>query len=517
MKLVIDAAFGSHGGKPVAALLSLLAGLGNDLPIFGAVEVGHEVDWPAFIQREPCSFVDLAQRLEKADPEDVIIALTPRREEASRLAGQTGIIPVLFNPAGLERETLSSSDPYLVVREWDDVLLLLRDHKALPLFSLFRLNPLSLVQKQAGRWEQVKHRVALAQGLCIYGAGTIGRQALTAAKRAGLPVKAFVDANANLHGQLVSGVPVISAAELLKGIDIVVPALGRHLAQVRQTLQSCGVDTISLSELYYFSQTPSEPEMNYWQDLALHRIRYLALFLALADERSREVLAAVVQHRLSLDPHPLEAVCERGHPQWFDPQFLPQQSSGIFVDGGAFDGDTVEGFIKAHGPDYQAIYAFELDPQIAARGALRLNNHPNVHYRNVGLSNRSGHVSIRSTGGTDGGIAGHSAASMAQLDHPDDPASGETRVEIGRLDDLVPEPITFLKLDVEGEEANVLDGCKHHIQNDHPTIGLAVYHHAHDIWALPELLWNIRSDYNLSLRHYTDLAYETVIYALPAS
>jgi hypothetical protein len=54
-----------------------------------------------------------------------------------------------------------------------------------------------------------------------------------------------------------------------------------------------------------------------------------------------------------------------------------------------------------------------------------------------------------------------------------------------------------------------------HIQSDHPMIGLALYHHAHDIWALPRMLLKIREDYHIYLRHYTDLAYETITYAVP--
>lgn len=515
MNLVIDASYMAQGGKPCASLLASLADHSNHVTIFGSTEIGLSVDWPQYVVSEPSTFADVVQNLALANRGDVVLAVTNRQDEAHKISGHSGIIPILMSNTDTMQSPLCSSGSYLVLDKPDDVMMLLNDQNARPLLSLFRIDACGLAQEQTSRLDHLKHRISLAQGVCIYGAGTIGRQALTAARRAQLPIKAFVDANPQLQGQLISGVPVIAPAELLNGIDIVVPSLGRHLSQVRRTLLSCDAGLMSLSELYYLSQTPSEPEMNYWTDLEQHRIRYLALFLSLADQRSREVLAALVQHRLTLDPLALEAMCECDHPQWFDPQFLPLKPSSVFVDGGAFDGDTVEGFIKAHGPDYRAIYAFELDPQIAARGSLRLHDYPNVHYCNVGLSNRSGHVSIRSTGGTDGGISGHAPTSLLQHGNSRNLVPAETCVAIGRLDDLVSEPISFLKLDVEGEEANVLDGVKQHIQTDQPTIGLAVYHHAHDIWSLPEQLLSMRSDYRLYLRHYTDLAYETVIYAIP--
>jgi FkbM family methyltransferase len=396
----------------------------------------------------------------------------------------------------------------LCITGLDQVGMLLSGRHAEHMLDLFRIDFEAHQTRQSAHLQRLKDEIMRAGGLCIYGAGTIGRQALAAARRIDLPVRAFVDRNTNLHGSRLSGIDVIGPDQLRGSLDMVVPALGRHLSQIRDLLNRAQVSLCYLSELYHLAQVPTEPERDYLRDLLQNRLHYLALFLNLADERSREVLAALVISRLTLNPAYLEAVCERGHPQWFDPAFLPSPHDAIFVDGGAFDGDTVAGYLDAQGDTHRAIYAFELDPLIASRGTQRLASYRDVHYINTGLSNRSGHVSIRSTGGTDGGIGVHGGNDFASDDN-------SRMVPIGRLDDLVPVAINYLKLDVEGEEAHVLEGATAHIRNDHPTIGMAVYHHAHDIWSLPEQLLSMRSDYQLYLRHYTDLAYETVIYAQP--
>src|SRR5262249_38683443 len=159
-------------------------------------------------------------------------------------------------------------------------------------------------------------------------------------------------------------------------------------------------------------------------------------YLALADQRSRDVFSAVIRHRFDLSTDPLEAVRERDHPQWFAPEFLPRWDGDVFADGGAFDGDTVEGYVRARGSGYRAIHAFELDPESAERGQIRTAALANVTFHAVGLSDRARKVVVRRTGGTDGSIGSATEGTHAAT--------------VGRLDDLVGEMITYLKLDVEG-------------------------------------------------------------------
>jgi FkbM family methyltransferase len=260
---------------------------------------------------------------------------------------------------------------------------------------------------------------------------------------------------------------------------------------------------MSLSELYYVSRRPGEPETDYLDDLFANRNRYHSLFLALADARSREVISAVVKHRLSLATVFLADVAERGHPQWFDPAFLPRTDSDVFVDGGAYDGDTAIGYSNARGLDYKHIHAFEIDQDVAARAVVRTAHLPNVTIHNCGLSDREATVLYRKTGGTDGAIG--------------DQISGNNRVVLQTIDGTVAERITFLKLDVEGEEAKTIDGAKKHLQEDRPTLAVALYHKAHDLWDIPRRILDLLPDYQLHLRHYTDIAYETIIYATPKS
>lgn len=428
-----------------------------------------------------------------------VICVTKDRDIAMRVSHRTGVIPVWLNDQ--TRSNILSDPSVVTVHDVSKLVAYFDNATALPVLGLARWRPSDTRSELSDRLNYLLDTAKVAGGITIYGAGTIGRQAIDAARLIGLPVKAILDANAKLHGTRIDGAEVRPLSAVTKGVDVVVPALGHHIAAITKSLHDHGVQSVmSLSELYYISRRPGEPETDYLDDLFANRHRYHSLFLALADRRSREVLSAVLKHRLSLATAPLSDVAERGHAQWFDPAFLPRTESDVFVDGGAFDGDTVLGYVQARGPDYKHIHAFEIDPDVSARAASRTAHLTNVTIHPCGLSDREAVASYRKTGGTDGAIGHHPGHSH--------------RVALRTIDTAVHEQITFLKLDVEGEEAKTIDGARQHLKNDRPTLAVALYHKAHDMWDIPRRILDLLPDYRLHLRHYTDTAYETIVYAI---
>jgi FkbM family methyltransferase len=439
---------------------------------------------------------DAAKEAEKRD----VICVTRDRHEGLALSNIPGVVPVWLTD---EIGSNVLADPSIAtVRDISRLAAYFDPATASPFLGLARWRPSDTRAKLTHYTAQLLEAAREAGGITIYGAGTIGRQAVDAARLLSIPVKAILDANEKLHGSFVKGIEVRPASSLQRGVDVVVPALGRHIAAITALLENLGAQSImSLSELYYVSRRPGEPETDYLDDLFANRNRYHALFMTTADRRSREVLSAVLKHRLSLATHHLADVAEYTHPQWFDPAFLPITDHDVFVDGGAYDGDTAIGYDHARGPGYRHVHAFEIDQDVAARAGRRTAHLANVTIHNCGLSDRKAQVSYRKTGGTDGAIGG-------------DIESGD-HVKLQTIDSAIADPITFLKLDVEGEEAKAIDGARQHLICDRPTVAVALYHKAHDLWDIPRRLLDILPDYQLHFRHYTDIAYETVVYAIP--
>ncbi len=344
----------------------------------------------------------------------------------------------------------------------------------------------------------------------VFGAGTIGRQAVRAMRERGLQPDGFLDNDVARHGSIVEGLPVLPPTSISGDRDLVVVAAGNAAAAIEAQVDALGVrHRFNLSELFYVLGARLERELA--GHLVAQRLDYLALFTRLADETSRQTLEAVVAHRLTLDTGHLARARVRHQPQWFDRDAIADAEGHVFVDGGAFDGDTIASFRDRFGGRYLHAYGFEPDVALAARAAAQFAGDPRVTVVSKGLSDHAGFMAFAATGATDGYLA------EIEGDGDGGPEADKSgvAVEVTRLDDEVSEPVTLLKLDVEGAELAALRGAAGHVSASRPTLAVAVYHRASDIGELPRWIAGQRSGDRLLLRHYTDVAFETVLYAVP--
>ena len=64
---------------------------------------------------------------------------------------------------------------------------------------------------------------------------------------------------------------------------------------------------------------------------------------------------------------------------------------------------------------------------------------------------------------------------------------------------------SFFNIDVEGAEREAILGAAETIRRCRPKLLLAAYHRSEDLFALSQLVFSIRSDYQLYLRHHRQL------------
>lgn len=75
--------------------------------------------------------------------------------------------------------------------------------------------------------------------------------------------------------------------------------------------------------------------------------------------------------------------------------------------------------------------------------------------------------------------------------------------------------VDFIKMDVEGAEEDALKGAERIIREHRPRMALSAYHKFFDIAALPARVLSL-APYTFKLRHFSDCAWETVLYCMPA-
>jgi len=234
------------------------------------------------------------------------------------------------------------------------------------------------------------------------------------------------------------------------------------------------------------------------EDLCENFNKYQSLGSNLADEASRDVLAAVIAYRMDGDPEALSAVVE-----WdlYGPnQLIEYSNDEVYVDGGAFDGDSIRMFIERVGGHYSRVLGFEPDPVTFKRLKSNFLNEQRVEPINAGLHKENGTLRFDDAG-TRGSIL---------VD------SGGIEVPVVDLDGILNgERVSFIKMNIEGAEIDALQGAAESIKQWSPKLAISAYHLPNHLWLIPETIAKIRPDYKLYFRQHDGGIIETVMFALP--
>jgi len=224
--------------------------------------------------------------------------------------------------------------------------------------------------------------------------------------------------------------------------------------------------------------------------------KYEYIYSLLRDDISKRQFIDLINFRYSYNIQFLNSFSHLEDKQYFE-EFIPINDEEVFLDVGSYDGYTSEEFLKFN-PNYKEIHIFEPDPVNMTKVKKRLKNYQNISFHEVGLSNKRGSLGFECSG---------SESKILDI--------GLSKVEVDRLDNILNINATFIKIDIEGSEFDAIEGMTGTIQKYHPKIAISVYHKVGDFWRIPGLILDIRPDYDIYLRHYTESIYETVMFFIP--
>ena len=296
------------------------------------------------------------------------------------------------------------------------------------------------------------------------------------------------------------GKPVIKTEGLPKNsMAVSAVVLGRPLT-ARKKLQDRGIENLDYYSFRKYSGTEIMPVLFMDEFKATYKQNEEKvdwLYGLLSDEVSKEILERIVCFRLSENIDYMEGFTDCQDRQYFE-NFLGLKSEGeVFVDVGGYDGYTSEEFIKRC-PGHDGVHIFEPEPANFKVIQKRFGANPRVQIYPLGLSDRAQTLHFQSQG---------SASRVTE--------KGDIEIKVDRLDALLKERFTFLKMDVEGSEIEALSGAKKAIKKHLPRLAISAYHRYNDFWKIPELILSFNGDYKIFLRHYTEGITETVMFFIP--
>lgn len=212
--------------------------------------------------------------------------------------------------------------------------------------------------------------------------------------------------------------------------------------------------------------------------------KYRWLYEHLADNRSKKVLNGIIQYWITFNINEMHALCETVFTDYYDLDILECDKTDVMVDLGAYTGDSVIDYINTYGV-YKKIYAYEITPSTYQALVENVSAYPNV-------------VAVQKGVGSETGIMYLSGGDYGAGNHLSD--AGNISVEVVTLDEDIKEPISVIKMDIEGAEKDALRGAGRHIAEDRPKLLISSYHLAEDIFEIPYLINEMRDDYKFYMR-----------------
>ena len=233
----------------------------------------------------------------------------------------------------------------------------------------------------------------------------------------------------------------------------------------------------------------------------------------LTDRRSQKVYDYVIAARTTNNPSEVLSKLTKitTDDQYFPeqvPSFLPLNDE-VFVDGGAFDGDTIRKMMKLAKEKrvYRHIYAFEPDPKNYSKLCQFVSDDTNIKCYEKGLYSKETTLEFFNDLG---GASRVKSAGESDINHK------PIKIEVCNIDNVIKDRVTYIKMDIEGSELEALKGAEKTIRLNKPKLAISLYHKIEDFWEIPKYIKEIVPEYKLYANHHK-LWYEcvdTVLYAL---
>ena len=236
--------------------------------------------------------------------------------------------------------------------------------------------------------------------------------------------------------------------------------------------------------------------------LKFNNEKFIWMYENLEDYRSRKVLLSIIQNWITFDFEYLKKMYDFTYEHYFDLDIINCDKNEVFLDIGAYIGDTVQSYIRVFGEDnYKKIYCYEITEETFNKLKRNTSQYKNIEYRMKGVSNKIGHASLNTNG---------DKSSNKLLD------DNNAEIVITTIDEDINEEVTFIKMDIEGAEKLALGGCKNHIKKSHPKLVISIYHNNEDIWKIAELIKEIDPTYKFYMRYYGGNLYpnEYILFAV---
>lgn len=330
--------------------------------------------------------------------------------------------------------------------------------------------------------------------IAVYGTGNGADRVFEEFDRLGIKVSAVVASDGFVRKRSFRGFEVKSISQLESEIDdfIIALAFASPLPEVIENIKN-----LSARHKVIMPSVPVYDSKIFNKDfLRAHLDEIEKAYSLLADEQSKKVFENIISFQLSGDLNYCFD-CETYKAEAFE--ILDLGNNESFLDLGAYRGDTVDEFLH-YTNGYEKIVAVEPDTRTYKKLVSHCESLENCTTLNNAIWSENCTLHFD-------GNKGRGASAKAQ---------GEEKQAI--CVDYIAEKhgkFTYINIDVEGAESEMLKGAKNTLKSYSPKICIAAYHKSEDIFALVNQINEINPNYKIYLRHHPHISFwDTNIYCI---
>ena len=346
--------------------------------------------------------------------------------------------------------------------------------------------------------------------IVIHGFGKLGKKIAAGLERVGQPATVFSDANQSYWGTRQGNLMVVSPEEAARKFGqshVFVVTVWRNYPKVREALLQAGARHVEhFLPLLWKHSRELLPNYNLHLPSRMResRERIERAFGLLKDTVSQREFLFQLRWMTSLHATDVPP-CLELKDQYFPNDLFHLGKHEVFVDCGAYDGDTVKAFLECTRSEFAGIIAIEPDSANVkaletAVASLPPHLQPKIQIKPFGVGSKDEAVAFAATG-----------SESSAIDR-----QGEATVEVKRLDYLLTETApTYLKMDIEGAELDALNGAEATIRKHSPKLAVCLYHVQEHLWEIPLKIYELQPSYRVFIRRHRDEFGDVVCYALP--
>ena len=308
-------------------------------------------------------------------------------------------------------------------------------------------------------------------------------------------------------GKTFEGLKCVSPEELKNYDNLFVIIMLGNPIPVKKQLKEMGIRCIAHDNLSLDSIMEMPKDVDWFKK---QKERIIFAYNLFEDNESKKIYVNGLCNRIA--PSISECLWDELYSdegQYFYENYLKLTDNEVYVDCGAYTGDTVIEFCDAVNNKYDKIFAFEVDENNFATMNENIREKDIILY-NYGVWSENKNLDYGIGSSDNEPLAGISIYKTEKSKNNVIKAA-----QVKKLDDILDgERVTFIKMDVEGCEVEALKGAESIIRTQKPKLAICVYHKVSDFWEVPLLIKKFNNDYHFVIRHHSKInCNETVVYA----